>query len=126
MPKMNQRIKELWVMALESDLYDQNFGNEEKPLRTKDDRWSPFGVLCNIHAQEHLGQQVEECDAESYHGYSFLTPVNVRRWAELDENHSGKFDQPFEIMGRTYQSVYQMAQENVSFFLIAGAIHCRF
>lgn len=134
---MNVAIKKLWAEHLRSDWYTQNFDVDDQggiPLRTEDDKWSPFGVLCNIHAQMFPDVASEEFDKTSYLDYEYLIPRNVAIWAGLVAPAKDAFYNTrvhikgFQIVDGyheevvTYRSVEEMAMKGIPFFIIADAI----
>lgn len=132
---MNVAIKKLWAEHLRSDWYTQNFIVDDQggiPLRTLDDKWSPFGVLCNIHAQMFPDVALEEFDATTYMDYEYLIPERVAVWAGLKK--VGQFYNTsipikgFAIMDDyfgdiiNYRSIEDMFMDGIPFFMIADAI----
>lgn len=123
---MNPYVKSLWVEHLSSDWYVQNFQIDDQggiPLRTEDDRWSPFGVLCNIHAQTFPEAAIYEFDKKTYQEYEYFVPHGVAIWAGIQERQTGiYFDSPVSFDGKNYQTVEQMFLDGVPFFMIADII----
>jgi hypothetical protein len=77
--KMNPRIKDLWIDALQSGHYEQGTGK----LRNKWDEFCCLGVLCNIHAQENPEVASKETDPRSYMGLKNYPSRDVLIWSEL-------------------------------------------
>lgn len=132
---MNIAIKKLWAEHLRSDWYDQNFTVDSEggiPLRTIDNKWSPFGVLCNIHAQTFPDVASEEFDPASYLDYEYLIPSQVAIWAGLakpGEFYNTSIPIRFKIYNgksgyhsEIYNSVEEMALKGLPFFMIADII----
>lgn len=132
---MNIAIKKLWAEHLRSDWYDQNFEVDDQggiPLRTVDDKWSPFGVLCNIHAQTFPEIADQEFDKKRYMDYEYMIPHQVALWVGLVNN--GPYDsririKPFTVVNPdgprdtvTYHTIEEMAIAGVPFFMIADVI----
>ncbi|MDE1971413.1 MAG: hypothetical protein KGI50_07610 [Patescibacteria group bacterium] len=128
--KMNPFVKKLWVEHLLSDWYVQNFQIDDQngiPLRTEDDKWSPFGVLCNIHAQTFPDAAQQETEKTSYQDYEYLIPRHVATWAGLkDRGTCLKFDTPISFDGNKYENLEDMFMDGVPFFMIADVIEEKF
>jgi hypothetical protein len=77
--RMNPEVKAKWVAALRSGEYRQ--GRER--LRTGD-AFCCFGVLCNVHAQEHPDIAAREMCPGDYMGSTFLPSDEVLDWAGLN------------------------------------------
>ena len=77
--KMNPQIKSLWVAALRSGDYVQGQGR----LRTDDNKFCCFGVLCNLHAQAHPEIASTQSDPRYYMGNDAMPVSDVRNWAGL-------------------------------------------
>ena len=89
---MNERIKKIWIDALESGDYAQAEGT----LR-RDDTFCCLGVLCDLFSKEQDEPWVVENDSEnheerydgydapywSYYQQSDVLPTEVRDWAGL-------------------------------------------
>lgn len=132
---MNPRIKALWVEHLRSNWYSQNFKPDEDgsiPLRTSNDRWSPFGVLCNIYAQEFPDLVCDQVNKEEFFGYEFFIPRIVAQWAGLkphEQTYSAcmNFAKPVRLnINDIYYSVEDMFVDGVPFYIIADAIEEKF
>lgn len=133
---MNIAIKKLWAEHLRSDWYDQNFQVDDQggiPLRTDDDKWSAFGVLCNIHAQTFPEVSEHEYYKKRYMGYEYMIPRHVAIWAGLikmsDSYDSRVRIKPFTVVSPdgpsdtvTYHTIEEMALAGVPFFMIADVI----
>lgn len=128
--KMNRHIKSVWAKHLRSDEYVQNFDVDPIgggiPLRTSDNTWSVFGVLCNIHAQCFPEIAKDQKDATSYLGYYFFLPHEVSVWAGLKTcptfNVFIEFEEPVVIFGERYNSVEDLSLAGIPFFMIADII----
>lgn len=130
---MNSKIKSLWASHLRSDMYVQNFETDEPiPLRTNDNKWSPFGVLCNLHAQEFPLVAEQEVEVTSYLDYEYLIPREVAVWAGLiSPGKNSKYETSIpinkvEIFGKMYHSIEEMFMNSLPFFMIADIIESRF
>ena len=77
---MNKRIKKLWVAALRSGEYKQG----RRRLRSDVNTFCCFGVLCNIHAQEHPEIAAAQQTRRAYMGSYALPPEEVLLWAGLE------------------------------------------
>ncbi len=76
-PKMNLRVKKLWVDALESGEYNKQieFGNLKN-----DTGFSPLGVLYDLYCKEH------KIDFDSsYFSINKYLPLEVVAWAGLSD-----------------------------------------
>lgn len=128
--KMNQSVKKLWVEHLRSDWYEQNF--EVDPtggiqLRTTDNKWSVFGILCNIHAQTFPDVAIQQDDSDVYMDYCYVIPYEVSLWAGMrkivgDYNCRIDFDQPVTIQGETFYDLESMSLAGIPFYMIADII----
>ncbi len=84
---MNQSVKELWVAALRSGIYKQGTGMPV--MRSEDDRFDPFGVLCD------LAVILEVTTWERIDGHWFVPPYsegnhmppNVVQWCGFEGMH---------------------------------------
>jgi len=74
---MKKRIKKLWVAALRSGKYKQ----AKNQLRDETNAFCCYGVLCNIHAQEHPKIAAAQKDDEKYMGAYAHLPYAVAYWA---------------------------------------------
>ena len=124
--KMNVRVKALWIEHLLSDWYDQNFDYDDQgliPLRTENDKWSPFGVLCNIHAQTFPQVAMDQLEKTVYLEHECLLPHNVAVWAGVkDRGCSVDLDGSFLFDGKRYTNIEDMFMDGIPFFVIADAI----
>ena len=77
---MNKRIKKLWIKALRSGEYRQRFGQ----LRTLNNGFCVFGVLCNLHALEHPEIAATQRNKTSYLGCREYLPGEVEDWADFN------------------------------------------
>ena len=80
---MNPQIKSLWVAALRSGEYVQGIGQ----LRTDDNKFCCFGVLCNLHAQAHPKIASTQSDQKYYMGNEAMPVFDVKKWAGLPVTH---------------------------------------
>jgi hypothetical protein len=124
---MNKKIKELWIEHLKSDWYEQNLIDDEVPLRTSDNRWSAFGILCNIHAQEHPDVASLQPSETHYCDRMYVIPHHVAIWAGLTHrndvyNSDIFFPKPIHLFGKTFFSVIEMQDAHVPNFMIADMI----
>lgn len=131
MKKMNRAVKKLWADHLRSDAYTQNFEFDESaggiPLRTEDDTWSAFGVLCNIHAQTFPSVAKYELSKESYLGYHYFLPHEVSTWAGLKPTDDQfdcyiKFKSTVTIQNEKFNSIEEMSLAKIPFYMIADII----
>ena len=76
---MKPQIKKLWVAALRSGDYVQGTGQ----LRTADNKFCCYGVLCNLHAQTHPKIAAKQTDSQFYMGSDGLPGSSVLFWAGL-------------------------------------------
>lgn len=84
-PRMSTEVKNLWVAGLRSGMYKEGKGY----LRTINDEYDPYGVLCDIAAQLGIVSWDHTKHEDQYHIYGVKTylPVVVREWAELKGMH---------------------------------------
>ena len=84
---MNERIKFLWVEALESGDYIQ-----AKSALHEDGRYCCLGVLCELYIQEHSDCEWKPSHtpgAMSFMNQTAILPNKVWTWAELDGCNPG-------------------------------------
>jgi hypothetical protein len=133
--KMNPTIKQLWCEHLRSDWYDQNFQRDSGgyiPLRTEDNKWNAFGVLCNIHAQTFPDVAVDETRIDEYLEYEYIIPNDVAAWAGLKSHGvDAKYKSVLpiketEIFGFFYNSIESLFLNGIPFFMIADIIDINF
>lgn len=86
---MNQAIKELWVEQL------PNYKRGRFVMRSSNDEFCPLGVLCNLHKYRAFplisGDDWHSVVKGGGSGYTYLgqqtiLPLEVVRWAELEDN----------------------------------------
>ncbi len=134
---MNERIKMMWIKALKSGNYTQNY----KPFMRDENGYDPFGVLTELfHAETGLGEWYRSYEDMSYRfqylpdGEAVYTSASnhaclpikaVRDWAGL-QSMSGNITGGIELVisGRTdnYDSLVQMHDKHCSFEVIADVI----
>ena len=119
---MKNSVKALWVEHLKSEWYEQNLTDEEPPLRTLDNRWSVFGVLCNIHAQQFPAVAETQESETSYLGLEYTLPHQVALWAGLKERLSVPFEKEVSLFGRKFRTLQGMSDANIPFFIMADMI----
>lgn len=117
---MKQRIRDLWINHLRSGWYEQNF-ETYPPLRTSDDLWSAFGILCNIYAIEHKDAMAGECRKTEFLGYYFLIPSTVRDEFGITDRDIA-FKKPIRIGFDVYRSVQEMIDAGCDFSITADMI----
>lgn len=128
--RMDPNIKKMWVDALRSNDYLQNFTYFDVgggiQLRTKGNRFSVFGVLCNLHAQCHPEIASKELDPESYCGYQYFLPHEVSVWAMLKVTDrydaSVKLSSPVTLFGIKFNSIEELSLKGIPFHMIADVI----
>lgn len=76
---MNKQIKQKWVTALRSGHYKQG----QRQLRTRENEFCCLGVLCNIHAQEHLDFATRQLSPVMYDSAQAFLPDMVAQWAKI-------------------------------------------
>jgi len=76
---MDKKIKKLWLEALRSGKYKQGRGQ----LKTDDNKFCCLGVLCDLHSKEFNREWKENDD---YLGCDLNLPIEVQKWAGLEEN----------------------------------------
>lgn len=83
--RMNHEVRDLWVAGLRSGAYKEG----RWYLRTTDDEYDPFGVLCDIASQLKIISWDHNKGDSFYHVYGFSThvPYPVREWAEFKGMH---------------------------------------
>ncbi len=80
---MKKRIKEKWCKALESGEYAPNKKRDLLAEKgRKFDKFSAFGVLCDLHAIEKGNGWADDY---SYLYSVYLPPTEVKKWAGLSE-----------------------------------------
>lgn len=84
-PRMDTAVRDLWIAGLRSGLYKEGRG----ALRTLDDLYDPFGVLCDIAAQLGIVSWDHNKHENVYHiyGYRNHVPYPVREWAGFKGMH---------------------------------------
>lgn len=81
---MSPRIAQHWITHLRSGWYE-----EKDPkvgvylMRDTSDRFSPFGVLCNIYAQHHPEVAMHEKHKHFFLGVQMYLPRRVLDWADM-------------------------------------------
>lgn len=128
--KMNKTIKKLWAEHLRSDWYDQNFDVDSIggiQLRTVGNKWSVFGVLCNIHAQKFPDVAIQQDVPDVYMDYCYVIPYEVSLWAGLRKvtgvyNCYIDFEQPVTIQGETFYDLESMSLAGIPFYMMADII----
>lgn len=80
---MNQRVKEKWCAALESDRFKQAQG-----CLQNHEAYCCLGVLCELHREEHPETRWEIINGYyRYLGQTDILPETVRVWAGLNERN---------------------------------------
>lgn len=124
----NREFVKLWCDHLRSEWYVQNFKQDEDgfiQMRTNDNKWSAFGILCNVHAQKNPEFAAMQSDIQEYCDMMYLIPFQVQSWIGID-NCIAKYPKPFSLAGKVYESVDDMINDNIPNFMIADAIEARF
>ena len=109
---MKPQIKKLWVAALRSGDYIQT----DNQLRTHDNKFCCFGVLCNLHAIAHPKIAKKQTDNQSYMGAVGLPGRSVLAWAGL---HSVE---ELVSINDEWWSLYRHNDNGATFLQIADAI----
>lgn len=79
---MNEEIKKKWIAALTSGEYRKG-----KQALRDDDKFCCLGVLCDLHSKENKGiKRYKWTDCGIYLGESQFLPIEVMKWAELEED----------------------------------------
>jgi hypothetical protein len=100
-PKMNPKVKAMWIKALRSGEYKQGKGQ----LRSVENNFCCLGVLCNIHAQTYPTYAKTQKSVSVYDGAVNIPSDNVLYWAGLGEYEKGDFYQKSIVIDKTGDSI---------------------
>ena len=132
--KMNEKVKALWINALESETYKQGKGALRliSPEGSLCDEYCCLGVLTELFIKEHPGTIFSKVSAfkgkkvmeysykneetKSLTGSKTLLPLPVMKWAEISE-----FD-PIVSYGNTPINISTLNDNDIDFKEIASII----
>lgn len=80
---MNPNIAKHWITHLRSGWYEEHVNSFAYTLRSNDDHFSSFGVLCNIYAQTFPENVVHERHKQFFFGMQIYLPARVKEWADI-------------------------------------------
>lgn len=78
---MKKKILKRWIAALRSGHYEKGQGQ----LRDENNKFCVYGVLCNLHAQDHPKIAAKQENIDSYLDAHYTTPSIVDRWAGIPD-----------------------------------------
>ncbi len=84
---MNPIVKEKWIKALRSKVYETGSGRLRRHSLYYEDKFCVIGVLCDLYAQvgPERWQWSLSAGGYSFDGESENVPVAVQKWANLTE-----------------------------------------
>jgi len=94
---MNEAIKAKWVAALLSNEYEQTEG-----VLRNGRGYCCLGVLCDIYSQETGVEWAVPNEYFTMHGAESTLPIEVRRWAELADEHGAYVEVMTDENGATH------------------------